>query len=60
VSTGGSNSLQAFDGDTGATVFGGGGPASEMGTIQHWTSPIVAKGRFYVAGSDSVYAFTSP
>jgi hypothetical protein len=59
VSTGVSNRLLAFDGDTGAAVFTGGGAADQMGTIAHWTSPIVAKGRFFVGGTNAVYAFTT-
>jgi hypothetical protein len=38
-------------------VYAGGGAAEQMGSIQHWTSPIVAKGRVYVGGEGRVYAF---
>ncbi len=66
VSTGGTNKLLAFNGDTGVPVTN---TAAAMGTVQHWTSPIVAKGRFIVGGGSSsataandkgaVYAFTT-
>jgi hypothetical protein len=49
------NRLYAYDGDTGATVFTG--PTGQLGTIQQSTSPIVAKGRFIIGGSNAVYAY---
>jgi hypothetical protein len=54
----GNNVLQAFNGDTGATVFTG--PGGQLGGVQKWTSPIVAKGRFIIAGSGNVYAYKLP
>jgi outer membrane protein assembly factor BamB len=65
VSTGGSggagnagtNDLLAFDGDTGAAVVSVTAPGSA--TVQHWTSPIVAKGRIIVGGTGAVYAYTT-
>jgi hypothetical protein len=54
----GNNVLQAFDGDTGATVFAG--PGGQLNGVQKWTSPIVAKGRFIIAGSGNVYAYKLP
>jgi PQQ enzyme repeat len=59
VSAQGTNQLLAFDGDTGAPVFTGGGSAGTLGPIEHWTSPIVAKGRFFVGGENAVYALTA-
>jgi hypothetical protein len=60
VSAEGTNQLLAFDGDTGAPVFTGGGSAGTLpGPVEHWTSPIVAKGRFYVGGENAVYALTA-
>jgi hypothetical protein len=55
VSAQGSNRLLAFDGDTGASVFMG--PTGQLGTIQQSTSPIVAKGRFFIGGGNAVYAY---
>jgi hypothetical protein len=53
----GNNTLYAFDGDTGQTVFTGGG---QLNGVQKWTSPIVAKGRIIVAGNGNVYAYKVP
>jgi hypothetical protein len=55
VSSGGANVLQAFDGDTGALVFKG--SAGLTGGIAQWATPIVAKGRFYVGGHGTVFAY---
>ncbi len=46
--------LMGFDGDTGATIFSGGGVS--LPSIQTWMAPIVAKGRFFVFGNNSVVA----
>ena len=51
------NRLRAFDGDTGAVVFGGGGSAEAMGTVRRFQSPVISGGRVYVAGDGRVYAF---
>jgi len=59
VSAGGSNRLFAFDGDTGAVVYAGGGPNEQLGAVFHWTSAIVAKGRFIVGGTGTVYALAT-
>jgi hypothetical protein len=55
----GTHRLLAFDGDTGAPVFPAGMEPQLMGPVEHWVSPIVAKGRFFVAGENAVYAFTT-
>ena len=54
----GSNLLLGFDGDTGAAVFTGGG--ATMTQVLRWTSPIVAKGRFYVGATGQLFAFGVP
>jgi hypothetical protein len=54
----GDGRLRGFDGDTGATVFGGGGSGDVMGPLRRFNTPIAAKGRIFVAGDDAVYAFT--
>jgi outer membrane protein assembly factor BamB len=51
----GSNVLLGFDGDTGASVFTGGGVT--MAQIIRWSNPIVAEGRLYVAATGKLYAF---
>jgi hypothetical protein len=53
----GDNRLHGIDGETGAVVFGGGGPLDLMGNIPRFQTPILAKGRIYVAGDGRVYAF---
>lgn len=59
--TGGDQRLHGYDGDTGAVVYGGGGPNELMaGTHYYSTTGIVARGRIYVAGDDKVYAFAVP
>jgi hypothetical protein len=52
----GNGGLAAFDGDTGTNLLST--TTSVSGTVRHWTSPIIAKGRIYVAGDGKVYAFT--
>jgi PQQ-like domain len=54
----GSNTLLGFDGDTGAPLFTGGGVT--MSYILRWTSPIVAKGRFFVGATGQLFAFDAP
>jgi hypothetical protein len=54
----GSNRLTAFDGDTGAVVFGGGGAPEAMSLVRRYVTPIVAKGRVYVATDTELAAFT--
>jgi hypothetical protein len=51
----GSNQLYGFNGDTGATIFGGGGFG--MQGLEHWITPMEAKGKIFVAGDGKVYAF---
>jgi hypothetical protein len=58
VSAQGTNQLLGFDGDTGAMVFSGGGVT--MTQVLRWTSPVVAKGRFYVGATGKLYAFDAP
>jgi hypothetical protein len=61
VGTGGDQRLHGYDGDTGAVVYGGGGPNDVMaGTHSYSTTGIVARGRIYVAGDNKVYAFKVP
>jgi hypothetical protein len=59
--TGGDQRLHGYDGDTGAIVYGGGGPNELIaGTHYYSTTGIVARGRIYIAGDDKVYAFAVP
>jgi len=61
VGTGGDQRLHGYDGNTGAVVYGGGGPNDVMaGTHSYSTTGIVARGRIYLAGDNKVYAFNVP
>ena len=51
------NKLRAYDGDTGAAVFAGGGTAETMSTVAQWQSPIFVNGRIFAASNSQVYAF---
>ncbi len=55
----GDGRLHGFDGDTGAAIFTGGGAGDQMGSLNHLITPIAAKGKIYVGGSGSVYAFSA-
>jgi hypothetical protein len=57
LSTGITTRLLAFDGDTGAVVFGGGTPGDVMLSTSKFVTPIAAKGRIFVAADSAVYAF---
>jgi hypothetical protein len=50
----GDGQLHAVAADTGAPIFTGG----DLGSVSHFSAPIVAKGRIYVAGNSAVTAFT--
>jgi hypothetical protein len=52
-----SQKLLGFDGDTGETVFAGGGSGDIANGVWRFASPIVAKGRVFVAGLGQVYAY---
>lgn len=58
VAAEGDNRLRGFNGETGAVIFNGGGASEAMTGITRFQSPIVAKGRIFVAGNSQVYAFT--
>jgi hypothetical protein len=54
----GDNRLHAFKGDTGETVFAGGGPNEAMAGLHHFQTLIAAGERLYVGADDRIYAFT--
>jgi outer membrane protein assembly factor BamB len=60
VSAQGSQRLFGFDGDTGETVYAGGDAGDIANGVWRFASPIVAKGRIFVAGEGRVYAFAAP
>jgi outer membrane protein assembly factor BamB len=56
----GDERLHGFDGDTGAVLFAGGGAGDGMPAgVSRFATPIAAKGRIFVAATNTVYAFTS-
>jgi hypothetical protein len=59
VGAGGDGRLRGFDGETGQVVFDGGGAGDAMSGVERYQTPIVAKGRIFVAGDREVYAFTT-
>ncbi len=52
------NRLHGFDAETGAELFAGGCDGDQLGTVRALSTPIVAKGRLYVAADQRVYAFS--
>ncbi|MFI5307744.1 MAG: PQQ-binding-like beta-propeller repeat protein, partial [Polyangiales bacterium] len=58
VSAESGNKLFGFNGETGDVIFGGGGADEQMMTVNRFQTPIVAKGRIFVAGANAVYAFS--
>jgi len=52
------NLLLGFDADRVRASFDGGGVT--MTTVLRWTSPIIAKGRFFVGATGKMYAFNAP
>jgi hypothetical protein len=56
IGSAGNNLLQGFDGDTGATIFAGGG--APITGSRPYNAPIAAKGRIFVPADGAVAAFT--
>jgi hypothetical protein len=56
----GDGKLYAYDGDTGATIFSGGGPDEQMSGTRQWNTGIVARGRIYFGADNKIYAFKVP
>jgi outer membrane protein assembly factor BamB len=52
------NKLYGLNGDTGATLYDGGSTA--MSGVRKFQTPIVSKGRLFVAADGRVYAFALP
>ncbi len=53
----GSGRLHAWDGETGALVFAGGGPDEAMQGLRRFGTPIAVNGRVFVAADNRLYAF---
>lgn len=58
--TGSSQRLFGYDGDTGATIYGGGGANELLTGTRSFNTGIAARGRIYVACDNKVFAFTVP
>ncbi len=56
----GDNRLHGFDAVTGRVVFAGGGKGEAMTGVRRYQTPIVVKGRLYVAADNRVYRFSVP
>jgi hypothetical protein len=54
-----SNRLHAFNGETGAVLFAGGGPEEQMNAVRRFQTPIAVNGRIIVAADHELYAFTT-
>ena len=56
----GDQRLHAYDGDTGAVIYPGGGTNELMTGTEQWNTGIVARGRIYFGADNKVYAFNLP
>ncbi len=56
----GDNRLHGFRGDTGDEIFTGGGAGDGMSGLRHFSTTLVAAGRFYIAGDGQIFAFELP
>jgi len=56
----GDQRLHAYNGDTGVTIFAGGGANEQMSGTRQWNTGMVARGRIYFGADNKVYAFTVP
>lgn len=52
----GDERLHGFDGDTGQVVYAGGGAGDALGSVRRYQTPILAKGRIFVAADGAVRA----
>ena len=57
---GGDQRLHAYNGDTGAVIYAGGGANELMSGTRRWNTGIAARGRIYYAVDNKVYAFRLP
>ena len=55
----GDQRLHGYDGATGAVIFAGGGAGDAMASTSRFITPIIAKGRLFVAADGQLYAFTT-
>jgi hypothetical protein len=60
ATSGGDQRLHAYDGDTGAVIYAGGGTNELMTGTRQWNTGIAARGRIYFAADNKIYAFSLP
>ena len=60
TTTSGDQRLHAYDGDTGAVIYAGGGANELMTGTRQWNTGIAARSRIYFAADNKVYAFKLP
>jgi len=60
TTSGGDQRLHAYDGDTGAVIYAGGGTNELMTGTRQWNTGIVARGRIYFGADNKIYAFRLP
>jgi hypothetical protein len=56
----GDGKLYGYNGDTGATIFAGGGPNEIMTGTRQWNTGMVARGRIYFGADNKENAFKVP
>jgi len=56
----GDQRLHAYDGDTGAIIYVGGGTNELMSGTRQWNTGMVARGRIYFGADNKIYAFRVP
>lgn len=56
----GDQRLHAYDGDTGAVIYAGGGANELMTGTRQWNTGMVARGRIYFGADNKIYAFKLP
>ena len=60
ASVGSDQRLHAYDADTGAVIYAGGGNNELMTGTRQWNTGIAARGRIYFGADNKIYAFTLP
>src|SRR3954447_20927351 len=60
TTTSGDQRLHAYDGDTGAVIYSGGGTNELMTGTRQWNTGMVARGRIYFGADNKIYAFRVP
>jgi hypothetical protein len=56
----GDQRLHAYDGDTGAVIYAGGGANELMTGTRQWNTGMVARGSIYFGADNKIYAFRVP